>query len=407
MSNDKKAKLALILVTLTIIFSLPTLFVSNSMYTLDLYNNVLYVGNIAKIYVGNVTGICSYYLPQAILYDPQNGYIYVAVAGPHYEDFIFIINGSTNRMVGAINIGKYNSPRSLAYDPQNGDIYVGTISGITVINGKTNAVTKNISCLYVLSPYGSMVYDPQNGYIYVGSLVSIWPSHTSYIIVINGSTNKVITNISVEAQPDAMVYDPQNNYIYAADYVINASSNKVVGTIQVYPNGMVYDPQNGYIYVANLGSGAVFVINGKTNAVITIIKVGNFPDAITYDPQNGLIYVANAASNTVSVINTSSNEVINTISVGCWPDAITYDPQNGDIYVANLYSGSVSIISTKATSIPLSTSFAIIGTVAVIIVAVVILLRTRYTLKPSNSLSGKDVFIVKHNKIIKNQFRLK
>jgi len=60
---DKKSKLTLILVTLTIIFSLPTVFVSNSMYTLDLSNNALYIGNVAKI--------SNNYLPKALLYDPK------------------------------------------------------------------------------------------------------------------------------------------------------------------------------------------------------------------------------------------------------------------------------------------------------------------------------------------------
>ena len=180
----------------------------------------------------------------------------------------------------------------------------------------------------------------------------------------DGTTFKVIANITVGSNPEGIAYDPSNGYIYVADHgsdtvsVINGTT--VIATIPVGPvsgpTGVAYDPSNGYIYVTNWGSNTVSVINGTT--VIATIPVGSWPAGVAYDPSNGYIYVTNTGSNTVSVINGANNTVIATIPVGSWPWGVAYNPSNGYIYVTNFGSGTVSVISTstQVTNTPPSSS---------------------------------------------------
>ncbi|WP_390530475.1 hypothetical protein [Sulfurisphaera ohwakuensis] len=272
-------------------------------YTLILYNNTLLQGNVIspKSDLG----------PFGILYDPSNGYIYVADSG---SDTVSIINSTTNHVIANITIKGH--PWSLLYDPSNGYIYVRSLVSLFVIDPSTNQVIANITNA-LLSPLPvpvNMVYDPSNGYIYITSSSILFP-----IFVINSSTNEVIHGIKLGRIPH--------------DIVI--------------PSGILYDPSNGYIYVANPRSNSVFVINTSTNKVIANISVGQDPSSMVYDPSNGYIYVTDAKSNMVSVINPSRNQVIANITVGDCPSGIIYDPSNGYIYVTNSLSGSISIITTE------------------------------------------------------------
>jgi len=128
-------------------------------YTLDLVCN--------KLFNGYAFGPPGDY-PYAMVYDPPNGYIYVANASVNYATSrtIIVIKGATNTVIGEINIG--GKPYCMAYDPQNGYIYVtNSANKVSVINTKTNTV---IGCITVgFEPIG-IVYDPQNGYIYVANL---------------------------------------------------------------------------------------------------------------------------------------------------------------------------------------------------------------------------------------------
>ena len=48
-------------------------------------------------------------------------------------------------------------------------------------------------------------------------------------------------------------------------------------TVGLAPDWVAYDPSNGYIYVANYGSDTVSVINGANNTVIATIPVRGTP----------------------------------------------------------------------------------------------------------------------------------
>jgi YVTN family beta-propeller protein len=290
--------------------------------------------------------------------------IYVANFNYEGQGNLSVINGSTNKVIGAIGVG--SEPYGGAYDPQNKEIYItdyGELSTVvSVINSTTNKVIKTI-----VSSSGSQAvgaaYDSHNHDVYVANFGS------STVSVINTRTNRVFATIDVGPSggggPSAIVFDPHNNDLYAtggndesAVFVISDSTNSVIQTISDCFDPTCFDsplaealnPINDELYVANFGDNAVAVFSCKNNSALTTVPVGDAPDGVAFDASNKDMYVANYLSHSVSVINTK-NSVIATINVGNDPSGLGYDSQNEEMYVANYASKSVSVISGKTNKV--------------------------------------------------------
>lgn len=77
--------------------------------------------------------------PYGDLFDPANGYIYVANM---FSNSVSVIDGSTNTVIATVNVQPNQvgqSARGLAFDSNNGYIYVADIysNTVSVIDGKT------------------------------------------------------------------------------------------------------------------------------------------------------------------------------------------------------------------------------------------------------------------------------
>ena len=325
-------------------------------------NNVSVINGANNTVIANIA-VGSY--PVGLAYDPSNGYVYVANAG---SNSVSVINGATNTVIASIAVRSF--PEKIAYDPSNGYIYVvnSGSNNISVINGANNKIIANLSLGLTWGSGGDwgssgplgIAYDPSNNYLYLANTIG------NSLILINGTTNTVVSNIKVGIFPGGVAFDPINDYLYVTDFnysdwpggdvntssntvfVINGATNKIIANISVGldPIGVAVDTSNGYVYVTNSGSNNVSVINGATNTVIANIAVGSMPYGVAYDSSNGYVYVANLGSNSVSVINSANNTVIANIAVGSHPVGVAYDPSNGYIYVANSWSHSVSVINT-------------------------------------------------------------
>src|SRR5256886_16937409 len=103
-----------------------------------------------------------------------------------------------------------------------------------------------------------VAYNPSNQMVYVTVLGSAYNSPGT-VAVIDGRSNKVVTNLQVDSNPEAVLYDPANQQVYVTSSgsvsVIN-NANKIIKTISV-PFGAValaYDSVNNDIYVASVRS---------------------------------------------------------------------------------------------------------------------------------------------------------
>jgi YVTN family beta-propeller protein len=102
------------------------------------------------------------------------------------------------------------------------------------------------------------------------------------VSVINGRTNAVTTTIPVGAAPHGVAADVVNNTIYVANVlsntvsVINGGTNAVTATIPVggNPASVAVNELFDAIYVTNFADDSVSVINALTNHVTATIPIG-------------------------------------------------------------------------------------------------------------------------------------
>jgi YVTN family beta-propeller protein len=176
-----------------------------------------------------------------------------------------------------------------------------------------------------------------------------------------------VKNISLGTAPQGVGVNPETNRIYVADsgggggpdndlFVINGKTNTVITTIFGFnaPKGVAVNSETNRIYVTNIGNNSISVVDGKTNTItIPAITVGSSPGAVAVNERTNRIYVANSVDNTISVIDGKTNSVTATIFVGVGADpvAIAADPETNRVYVANISANTVSVIAGKTNSV--------------------------------------------------------
>lgn len=290
--------------------------------------------------------------PYGDLFDPANGYVYVANVFSHS---VSVIDPQKNAVIATITEPADQTPRELAYDSANGYIYAADVysNTVSVIDGKTNTLLTTISTGGSITD--GVAFNPNNGFIYAVNAGS------GAVSVIDGSTNKVVGTIPVGTNPLQDIYVPTNDYIYVANEgsgtvsVIDGKTNAVIGTITGVsdPVQLEFDSGNGYIYVAGHNSNSVTIIDSRTNAVVGTITGLQDPTGVGYNSANGNMYVGNQGSNYVSVVDGKTNKVIGSITVGTGPVSPVFDPNNGNMYVTDFNSNespgnTVSVISTAS-----------------------------------------------------------
>jgi len=295
-----------------------------------------------------------------ILYNPSNHELYIANA---YTNTISVLKG----LKVIKTISGVDSPYYLAYDPSNKMIY--TAGGrVTVIDSTTNTIRAYLNATDNTGSLG-LVYDPANHEIYATATDNTGDDlFGGDVWAIKGTT--IVADIKVGSSgsgPDDigfnsnfLAYDPANKCVYvptsATDSVsvINGTTNKVVAnvTVGVNPVGVTFDPANKNVYVSNFGSSSVSVISSKTDKVLTTITVPPNPLLLTYDPANKDMYLGiaggyNFPSTPVEVVVLGpSNKLLASISTnGDDPIGFMYDPSNGLMY-AGSDGGTVSVLSS-------------------------------------------------------------
>ena len=195
-------------------------------------------------------------------------------------------------------------------------------------------------------------------------------------MIINGSSNKILTNISVENyfRISDIAVNPFTNTIYVTNpapdrdavSVIDGTTNKVLSKILVgeLPTSIAVNPVTNVIYAIDALSNKVSIIDPyffnsskplltsnssqrtiATGAVVTNITVGIQPNDIAINPVTNTIYVTNEYEGTVAVIDGETNHVSSNIDIGSRAEAISVNPTTNIIYVINRAASTIAIIN--------------------------------------------------------------
>ena len=317
---------------------------------------------IARIHVGEI--------PTAIDINSNTNMIYVANSN---SNFISVINGSNNKV---FNINLTESVSKLAINSLQNIIYaVGeNAKAILIINGSTNKEMPSI-------PIGDYPNDidinEKENLIYTTFEVTNFNSPnmetSGFVSVINATINKVIKNIQVGTSPSAIAVNPITNMIYVANndysktpynntnsiiYAINGTNNKVVSNISVViePYDLTINKQTNMVYVINEDANRISVINGKTNKLEdTIVIKGSYsplgirPSSIAINPTTNTIYTVNTGSNKINVLNTSTyQEGINSIAAqGSILSSVAVNPNTNTVYVTDQGANIVYVLGNE------------------------------------------------------------
>jgi len=264
--------------------------------------------------------------PSDIAVNPNNGKVYVAhkvhvdTQGYSAVPIVSVIDGFTNNVENDDTIA---ASAIKAVNPNTNRIYatpLSTASSVSVMDGSTNRVIGNV----MLDDKSSdIAVNPDTNRVYV-----ISDGHDK-ISVVDGLTNKVLVS-NIAAAYDNLIsiaVNPDTNRVYATSLgssphppltanqgfelpvglvlVIDGSTNRVISNVTVVsPSDIAVNPNTNRVYVSNSFSDSIYTIDGSTNRVIenNTITVGNFPQALSVNPNTNRIYAANSFSDTVSVI---------------------------------------------------------------------------------------------------------
>src|SRR4051812_18548235 len=134
--------------------------------------------------------------------------------------------------------------------------------------------------------------------------------------------------------------------------VIDPSTSTVKSTFQVggRPFGVAITPDGKRAYVSTGADTSVWVIDTKTQAVITVLygeaRAGynSFPKSLAITPDGSRVYIPVSTINTVRVVDTGTDKQIASLTVDDYPFAVAVAPDGKRAYVAT--AGFVTVIET-------------------------------------------------------------
>ena len=263
------------------------------------------------------------------------------------------------------------SPYGVAVNIVTNKAYVANLGGtITVIDGATNRVLKELTPGVSGAHCSAVVVDPVMNLIYVtdgGAAVSGSPG-APYVTVIDGANDSVIANVPVGTSPRGIAVNTVTHLIYVTNYLSNnlsvidgsniaglalAPTTLMAGT---NPYAVAVNSVTNFVYVGNKGSNTVTVIDGSRNSPqynYTLSESGTSPAAVAVNPITNKIYLANGGtsstpSNVAVILGATANTAAQVItplpSAGIDPSAVAVNPITNLIYVANGGDTSATVV---------------------------------------------------------------
>ncbi|EQD44673.1 hypothetical protein B1B_13432, partial [mine drainage metagenome] len=197
-------------------------------------------------------------MPIGIVFDPNNGYIYVA----DYYSQIYAISGSSEKVVAIINLPSNEHPYAITYDSATNDLLLTTNGNPNELVAISTVTDQIVNTLRSSATFYDVAYDQQTG----AALVSFCQNGGASVgvAVYNASNFETIQpplNYSKHSTtiPSALTYDPSNGLIYVAGgysiWVLNGVTYQFVGryspkdpTPAMSPWNMVFDSYSGVVY---------------------------------------------------------------------------------------------------------------------------------------------------------------
>ena len=264
-------------------------------------------------------------------------------------------------IVARVPVG--NEPRGVAVNFNTGNIYVANVidGTVSVLHKNTAVATIPVDTL----PFEVAVNSNTNRIYATGC--NFQTGAGSMVVVIDGSTNKVITNITVNLScglgTQGIAVNPRTNRIYVSDYddaqeiVIDGATNQILTSIDLsgrQPIGLAVNPRNNQIWVALDGpDGKIDLIDGLTNTVLDTVTIASvFLYDVAIDPVTERVFVSSYSSPSgVYVLDAVARQVITQIPFGEFATSIDADPFTNRVFVVDGHLNEVGVIDGGTNSL--------------------------------------------------------
>jgi YVTN family beta-propeller protein len=119
------------------------------------------------------------------------------------------------------------------------------------------------------------------------------------------------------------------------------------GEAEVFVAGIAVHPGSGKLYVCNEGTDELWVLDGKTLALETRIRVGEHPHTCVMGADKRHLYVSNWGNRSVSVVDTEKNRKVRDLPAGLRPNDMALS-RDGRLFVACAGDNTVHVIQTRS-----------------------------------------------------------
>lgn len=236
-------------------------------------------------------------VPRGIGVDQLTDTVYVSLgATATSSPAVAVIAGATNKLTGApIPLPVGSAPAGVAVNNSTDTIYVAErTGGVTVIDGSTNSMT-TVSTGTTSQPY-ELAVDEKTNVVWIADL-------SGHVLALSG--NSVTTEASFSgALVDSVAVEPDSNTIYATlrngplvviDGATGTSSSIALPTsVPTNIFAVALDPGSGTVFASGFAGvrslGTTWVIDASSSKVVDTIQRGGFSMAV--DTANSSAYVA-------------------------------------------------------------------------------------------------------------------
>jgi YVTN family beta-propeller protein len=212
-------------------------------------------------------------LTDGLAVDPYTGRVYVHVTrntSGSGVGAIAVIDTQTNKVVATVDPSAAASfaPGILVVNERTGCLYAGDFSGkVAIVDVRTNAVQGTID---VGGQPRAIAADAETNRVFVATA-----GPTSGLTIIDGSSNAVTRSFVGLETPRALAVNRIGGRVYLSTdsdtlIILDGATGLIRKTLPVMnrPNAIAVDSAGKLIYVANVGAGTVTVVDAVTDEIV-------------------------------------------------------------------------------------------------------------------------------------------
>jgi YVTN family beta-propeller protein len=235
---------------------------------------------------------------------------------------------------------------------RSGVFYVSQIGGSSVTKGSVSASAQSFAgsvtvgggpAHVAINPAGTKAYSA-NQFANSASVIDV-------------ATNTVVATIPLAAEGYNVLTSPTGDRAYVTTstgrvYVIDGTTNQLVTTLSVggAANGLAYHGPSKTLYVSSLGAGTVTAINAQTNTITRTYPVSGMPQRIAVSRDGTEIYIASETVG-LEILDVASGTRVTVPGVGSGAVGLALSPDQAEIWVTNPPLGRVYMVSRSTRTV--------------------------------------------------------